>query len=48
MEELLEEIDTETEWLQNSLGGEYECITIENLKGILKKYKVIKIDENRD
>lgn len=40
MEELLEELDTNTEWLETSAGDEVECISIENLKGILKKYKV--------
>jgi len=40
MNELLEELDTNTEWLETTEGDEIECISIENLKGILKKYKV--------
>lgn len=41
MEELLEELDINTEWLWSTdLEDERECISIENLKGILKKYKV--------
>ena len=40
MDELLVELDINTEWLETSEGDEIECISIENLKGILKKYKV--------
>lgn len=40
MNELLEELDTNTEWLETTEGDEVECISIENLRGILKKYKV--------
>ncbi len=41
MEELLEELDTNTEYLETTEGDEVECISIENLKGILKKYIII-------
>jgi hypothetical protein len=40
MEELLEELENYTEWMETTEGDEVECISIENLKGILKKYKV--------
>jgi len=40
MEELLEELENYTEWMETTEGDEVECISIENLKGILKNYKV--------
>ncbi len=40
MEELLEELENYTEWMETTEGDEVECISIENLKSILKKYKV--------
>lgn len=40
MDDLLEELENYTEWMETSEGDEVECISIENLKGILKKYKV--------
>ncbi len=40
MEDLLFDIDTESEYLQTTEGDEIECTSIENLKGILKKYNV--------
>ena len=43
MKELIEEIDSEMEWLQTTNGDEVECISIENLLGILKKYNINKI-----
>ena len=42
MKELIEEIDSEMEWLQTTNGDEVECISIENLLGILKKYNINK------
>jgi len=41
MEELLEEIRENSEWLETSEGDEVECISIENLKAILEKYTII-------
>ena len=32
MEDLLKEIEDNTEWLQTTEGDEVECISIENLK----------------
>lgn len=40
MEELLKEIETNTEWLETTEGDEIECISIENLKGLLEKYNI--------
>lgn len=41
MEELLKEIEDNTEWLETSQGDEVECISVENLKGLLNHYLVI-------
>lgn len=43
MEELLNDIDNEVEYLTSYEGEEYECITIENLQGILNRYKISKL-----
>lgn len=40
MEELLKEIEDNTEWLETTEGDEVECISIENLKGLLEKYEI--------
>ena len=37
-EEFLESIDNHTEWLQTTEGDKVECISIENLEMVLKKY----------
>ena len=37
-EEFLESLDYWTEWLETTEGDEVECISIENLEMILKKY----------
>ena len=37
-EDVLLAIENETEWLQTTEGDEIECISIENLMGILTKY----------
>tara|TARA_R110000868_G_scaffold14414_2_gene66988 strand:- start:11471 stop:11668 length:198 start_codon:yes stop_codon:yes gene_type:complete len=42
MKDLLKEIEFNTEFLQTLDGDEHECITIENLKGILKAYNITK------
>jgi hypothetical protein len=36
-ETLLDQIDSESETFTNLEGDEYECITIENLKGIINR-----------
>lgn len=36
--DLIEEIQSNKEWLQTTEGDEVECISIENLEGILSKY----------
>jgi hypothetical protein len=38
LEDLIESIQNEIEWLETSEGDEIECIGIENLSGILSKY----------
>ncbi len=35
---LKEKIQSEVEWLETTEGDEVECISIENLEGILKVY----------
>ena len=37
-EEFLNSIDDWVEWLQTTEGDEVECISIENLEMVLKKY----------
>lgn len=37
-EQLKEEIQKNIEWLQTTEEDEVECISIENLEGILKKF----------
>lgn len=43
--DLIEEIQQNREWLQTTEEDEVECISIENLEGILTRYfnKTIKI-----
>jgi hypothetical protein len=41
--DLVEAIQSETEWLQTTQGDEIECIGIELLEGILSKYFDFKI-----
>jgi hypothetical protein len=38
LDDLIESIQNEIEWLETSEGDEIECIGIENLSGILSKY----------
>jgi|LakMenEpi03Aug12_release.lakeMendotaPanAssembly.Ray.scaffolds.fasta_scaffold1676304_2 hypothetical protein len=47
-EDLIEAIQENTEWLQTTEEDEVECISIENLEGILKHYfnKTIKLTTN--
>jgi hypothetical protein len=42
MEDFLKDLEFNTEYLMTLDGDEFECITIENLKGILKNYKIEK------
>lgn len=42
MEELLVEIENNTEWLQTLELDEVECISVENLKALLEKYNITK------
>ncbi len=41
--ELIEQIQSETEWLSTTDEDEIECIGIENLEGILSRYLGVKI-----
>jgi len=38
VQQLIEAIQSEVEWLETSEGDEIECIGIENLEGILSRY----------
>ena len=38
VEQLIEAIQNETEWLETTEGDQIECIGIENLEGILSNY----------
>jgi hypothetical protein len=38
IEELVYEIQQETEWLETTEGDSVECIGIENLEGILNRF----------
>lgn len=40
IDEFIKKIEAETEWLETTEGDEVECISIENLKGLLNKYEV--------
>jgi hypothetical protein len=46
--ELVEQIQSEVEWLSTTQGDEIECIGIENLEGILSKYLGITIKLTQD
>ena len=43
VEDLVYEIQQETEWLETTEGDSIECIGIENLEGILSKFFGFKI-----
>jgi hypothetical protein len=38
LESLIEAIQLEAEYLETTEGDEYECVTLENLEGILTRY----------
>jgi len=40
LKKFLEEVEFNREWLETTEGDEVECISIENLKGILKRYEI--------
>ena len=48
IEDLVYEIQQETEWLETTEGDSVECIGIENLEGILTKYfnQTIKLEQD--
>lgn len=48
IDQLINAIKLDTEWLETTEGDEIECIGIENLEGILSKYfnKTIKLTQN--
>jgi len=46
IEGMIEEINDNTEWLESSEEDLIECISIENLSGILSKFFNIQIKKN--
>lgn len=50
IEDLVEAIQENTEWLQTTEEDEVECISIENLQGILSYYfnKTVKLTQDGD
>jgi hypothetical protein len=48
LDDLIEAIQNETEWLSTTEGDEIECIGIENLEGILSKYFRITVKLTED
>jgi hypothetical protein len=42
--QLLQEIQENTEWLETTEGDEVECISIENLEGILSQFLNVKFE----
>jgi len=43
LEELVYEIQQETEWLETTEGDSIECVGIENLEGILSRFFGVKL-----
>lgn len=43
IDELIENIQDNTEWLETTEGDQVECIGIENLEGVLREYFGTKI-----
>ena len=41
--ELINQIQSEVEWLSTTQGDDIECIGVENLEGILSRYLGVKI-----
>jgi hypothetical protein len=48
LDDLIEDIQSEVEWLSTTEGDEVECIGIENLQGILSKHFKIEIKLTQD
>ena len=46
--QLIDSIKDNTEWLQTTQGDEIECISMENLQGILQKYLGLNIKLTTD
>lgn len=44
IEDLVYQIQQETEWLSTTKGDDIECISIENLEGIIKNVFGIKLN----
>jgi hypothetical protein len=46
--QLIDKIKDSVEWLQTTEGDEIECISMENLQGILQKYLNVNLNLRSD
>jgi hypothetical protein len=46
--QLIDKIKDNAEWLQTTKGDEVECISMENLQGILQKYLNVQLKLTHD
>ena len=46
--QLIDKIKDNVEWLQTTEGDEVECISMENLQGILQKYLQVNLNLKSD
>ena len=46
--QLIDKIKDDVEWLQTTEGDEIECISMENLQGILQKYFKLELNLKTD
>jgi hypothetical protein len=46
--QLIDKIKDNAEWLQTTEGDEIECISMENLQGILQKYFKLELNLKTD
>jgi hypothetical protein len=46
--QLIDKIKDNVEWLQTTEGDEIECISMENLQGILQKYFKLELNLKTD
>ncbi len=46
--QLIDKIKDNVEWLQTTEGDEIECISMENLQGILQKYLNVELNLKSD
>lgn len=46
--QLIDKIKDNAEWLQTTEGDEIECISMENLQGILQKYLNVNLNLRTD